>query len=125
MLAEECPDNAGYRTFRHGNPCNTDMRLLSLPSTENPYHRMLKNPQRRHVRHIPWPSAGRSNAVEMKVDRTLVHIVDDNATFRKTIEGRLEQFVTPFPLILRPNIYWIACPTTPHRVVSFSTFGCL
>jgi FixJ family two-component response regulator len=28
----------------------------------------------------------------MKVDRTLVHIVDDNATFRKTIEGRLEQF---------------------------------
>ena len=92
MLAEERPDNAGYRTFRHGNPCNTDMRLLSLPSTENPYHRMLKNPQRRHVRHIPWPSAGRSNAVEMKVDRTLVHIVDDNATFRKTIEGRLEQF---------------------------------
>ena len=30
--------------------------------------------------------------MEVKVDRTLVHIVDDNATFRKTIEGRLEQF---------------------------------
>ena len=30
--------------------------------------------------------------MEMKVDRTLVHVVDDNATFRKTIEGRLEQF---------------------------------
>jgi FixJ family two-component response regulator len=30
--------------------------------------------------------------VEMKVDRTLVHVVDDNATFRKTIEGCLEQF---------------------------------
>jgi FixJ family two-component response regulator len=41
---------------------------------------------------LPWPSAGRSNAVEMKVDRTLVHVVDDNATFRKTIEGCLEQF---------------------------------
>ena len=41
---------------------------------------------------LAWPSAGRSNAVEMKVDRTLVHVVDDNATFRKTIEGRLEQF---------------------------------
>jgi FixJ family two-component response regulator len=41
---------------------------------------------------LAWPSAGRSNAVEMKVDRTLVHVVDDNATFRKTIEGCLEQF---------------------------------
>ena len=41
---------------------------------------------------LAWPSAGRSNAVEMKVDRTLVHVVDDNATFRKAIEGRLEQF---------------------------------
>ena len=30
--------------------------------------------------------------MEVKVDRTLVHIVDDNATFRKTIEGRLQQF---------------------------------
>jgi FixJ family two-component response regulator len=30
--------------------------------------------------------------VEVKVDRTLVHVVDDNATFRKTIEGRLEEF---------------------------------
>jgi len=30
--------------------------------------------------------------VEMKVDRTMVHVVDDNATFRKTIEGCLEQF---------------------------------
>jgi CheY-like chemotaxis protein len=46
-----------------------------------------------HLREtLPWPSAGRSNAVEMKVDRTLVHVVDDNATFRKTIEGCLEQF---------------------------------
>ena len=30
--------------------------------------------------------------MEVKVDRTLVHVVDDNATFRKTIEGRLEEF---------------------------------
>ena len=30
--------------------------------------------------------------MDMKVDRTLVHVVDDNATFRKAIEGRLEQF---------------------------------
>ena len=30
--------------------------------------------------------------MEVKVDRALVHIVDDNATFRKTIEGRLQQF---------------------------------
>ena len=44
VLAEERFDNVGYRTFRHANPCNTDVRLLSLPSTENPYHRMLKNP---------------------------------------------------------------------------------
>ena len=44
MLAEERPDNVGYRTFRHANPCNTGVRLLSLPSTENPYHRMLKTP---------------------------------------------------------------------------------
>ena len=45
MLAEERPDNVGYRTFRHANPCNTGVRLLSLPSTENPYHRMLKTPR--------------------------------------------------------------------------------
>ena len=42
--------------------------------------------------------------MEMKVDRTLVHIVDDNATFRKTIEVVWSNLVTPFPLILRPNI---------------------
>ena len=45
VLAEERPDNVGYRTFRRANPCNTGVRLLSLPSTENPYHRMLKTPQ--------------------------------------------------------------------------------
>ena len=44
VLAEERPDNVGYRTFRRANPCNTGVRLLSLPSTENPYHRMLKTP---------------------------------------------------------------------------------
>lgn len=30
--------------------------------------------------------------MEVRVDRKFVHIVDDNATFRKTIEGRLQQF---------------------------------
>jgi FixJ family two-component response regulator len=30
--------------------------------------------------------------VEAKLDRTWVHIVDDDATFRKTIAGRLQQF---------------------------------
>jgi FixJ family two-component response regulator len=30
--------------------------------------------------------------VEAKVGRRFVHIVDDNATFRKTIEGLLRQF---------------------------------
>lgn len=30
--------------------------------------------------------------MEVRVGRKFVHIVDDNATFRKTIEGRLQQF---------------------------------
>ena len=30
--------------------------------------------------------------MEVRVDRKFVHIVDDNATFRKTIERRLQQF---------------------------------
>jgi FixJ family two-component response regulator len=34
----------------------------------------------------------RSKAVEVRVGPRFVHIVEDNATFRKTIEGRLEQF---------------------------------
>ena len=63
--------------------------------------------------------------MEVKVDRTLVHVVDDNATFRKTIEGRLEQFgyaVSTYPSAQ----HLLDClPKTPHRVVSFSTFGCL
>ena len=90
----------------HAIPCNTVVRLLSLPSTENPYHRML-NP--RDVRHIPWPSAGRSNAVEMKVDRTLVHVVDDNATFRKTIgrpSGAIWLLRFHLSLRRRPWSFW-------------------
>jgi FixJ family two-component response regulator len=39
--------------------------------------------------------------VEVKVGPRFVHIVEDNATFRKTIEGRLKEFgyeVSTYPL---------------------------
>jgi FixJ family two-component response regulator len=44
------------------------------------------------VQHFLLAEGRRSKAVELRVDRKFVHIVDDNATFRKTLEGRLQQF---------------------------------
>ena len=80
LLAEERLDNVGYLTV--GQMQSIPHRLsVRTPITPPAAARTT----------LLSPSAGRSK-VEVKVDRTLVHIVDDNATFRKTIEGRLEQF---------------------------------
>src|SRR5206468_1258380 len=45
-----------------------------------------------NVQHFPWPRAGGLKIMEVRVGPKVVHIVDDNATFRRTIEGRLKQF---------------------------------
>ena len=39
-----------------------------------------------------FPTEWRLKVVELRVSLRVVHVVDDNATFRKTIEGRLKQF---------------------------------
>jgi FixJ family two-component response regulator len=56
--------------------------------------------------------------VEVKVGPRGVHIVDDNATFRKTIEGRLQQF--GYEVLTYPSAQHLL-----DRVPSDNTPGCI
>ena len=45
-----------------------------------------------HVQHLHERGGRRLTALEVRIGPKIVHVVDDNATFRKTIEDHLTQF---------------------------------
>jgi FixJ family two-component response regulator len=61
--------------------------------------------------------------VEVKVVPRFVHIVEDNATFRKTIEGRLKEFGYEVSTYPSAQHCWIARRATTCRAASSSTCG--